>query len=249
LAEVVAIREANSGTADLGALAVNPTILKQGLLGNEATALNQAISKYAGESRLTRFTVFQAQSDASDWHFMGFDVNNGTATPMVIPTLAANATAVDFSDDFNLKFENGSFVPQTTSTTDDMQLLASVTAAQAASAAQQQAAIDATFRIENPNMNSPNTIDCASCHLAGPARQITAEQGLKLSTTNNANAFAMSSKFVTTADLARTTPSYVPTFALNLHAFSYNGTDAMINQRVVNESAAIIDYVNTNLTN
>ena len=34
---------------------------------------------------------------------------------------------------------------------------------------------------------------------------------------------------------------------LNVHAFSYRGTEAGISQRTVNEAAAIVQYMNTNV--
>lgn len=46
-----------------------------------------------------------------------------------------------------------------------MQLLGNLATAKAASKTAQQAAFDAALRIENPTKHSPDTIDCASCHV------------------------------------------------------------------------------------
>jgi len=57
----------------------------------------------------------------------------------------------------------------------------------------------------------------------------------------NANAFATDPGIPAT-DVVPTT-AVLDGDRLNLHAFSYRGTAAMINQRVINETAAILAYV------
>lgn len=241
--DVVAARIANGGTADLGPLAPHPLVVKQGLLGAENKALKAAVLKHAGTKTFSRFTEFASGGTGFFWNFSGFDVANGKATPMVIPTLPDNGTRVTFS----LAIGDGNkvpFTPASNSTDANMQILGNSNSAKAATPADQQSALDASFKIENPNFESPNTIDCASCHTTILAKNNADE--LHLSLTKNPNAFAADSKFVSAADMKATTP-FNPNAGINLHMFSYHGDDLMIGQRVINETAAVVAYVNGTL--
>jgi hypothetical protein len=238
--EISDLRKANGGTKDLGPVAVHPILAKQGLLGAEAKGLNAIVLKYAGEKNLTRFTTFLSQNLATKWTFEGFDVASNKTTPMVIPTLPNNSTSDMFFVGFGADFAGG-FTPETNAK-DDMQLLGNLANAQKATKAQQQAAVDAALRIENPDFHSPNTIDCASCHIAGPGIVITGAK-LGLSVDGNANAFTADKKFVSAKDMKQTTPVDMKD-GLNVHAFSYRDGNAMVSQRVINETAAIVTYLN-----
>jgi hypothetical protein len=136
-----------------------------------------------------------------------------------------------------------SYIQPATGSPDDMHVLADYPSAQQVSVADLQSAYDAALRIENPGFHSPNTIDCASCHLAQPARQLVGEKYFGLSPAGNANAF-VADPFIPPADTVSVT-SVLDGDGLNLHAFSYRDGEPMINQRVINETAAFLVYVNT----
>lgn len=93
--EMISLREATTDKP-LGSLAVNPLLTSEGLLGNASTLMKQLVLKYAGPSNLTRFTTFVPMSLATGWSFQGFDVENGRASMMVIPTLPDDARSVTF---------------------------------------------------------------------------------------------------------------------------------------------------------
>ena len=136
---------------------------------------------------------------------------------------------------------NGSFIPAPTAQ-DDIQTLTSVSKAKAASVGGRQTAFDAMLRIENPNFHSPNTIDCASCHVSEVARVINSPLW-GLTAQGNSFSFTPPSS-IPAADLALTAPVKPGTSNKNLHAFSYQATEPRINQRVVNETAVVVDYLN-----
>ena len=48
---------------------------------------------------------------------------------------------------------------------------------------------------------------------------------------------------IPSADFVQTAPVVQATNG-DFHAFSYKGTEARINQRVVNETAVVVDYLN-----
>lgn len=250
LGEIIGIREANGGTAALGPLAPHPIMAQQGLDGPMATQLRATVLKYAGSATLVRFTLFRsaglnapapagASGEARFWNFHGFDVAADTATPIAIPSLPDGAVSANLPSTATEPLY-ASFQPETVAA-DDIQVLANYGLALAASAADRQGGYDAALRIENPNVHSPNTIDCVSCHMSQPARQLTAEKYFGLSAVGNANAFATDPGIPAT-DVVPTT-AVLDGDRLNLHAFSYRGTAAMINQRVINETAAILAYV------
>ncbi len=242
--DLIALRVAeNQGSIDLGQLAVHPILVKQGLSGDMAAGLKKIILAHAGVDNLFRFTTFTSANLQTVWHFQGFDIANGKPTDMVIPTLPAETTSVSFFAGF-ARTLGGGFTPETTSK-DDMALLANLDKAKAATAADRQAAFDAALRIENPDMHSPNTIDCASCHLAQPARELTGTNEFKLSAEGNANLFKADSK-IPKADLVPST-SVENQSGINVHSFSYKFDKPMINDRVLHETAAVVSYLNTSV--
>lgn len=241
---VIALRRAQNGDGQLGAIAVHPVVAKQGLLGAEAKGLGALVLQYAGKQNLTRFTVLKPGNLATRWDFSGFDVRGNGTERMVIPTLPDHGTSDSFFAGFAQDLAGG-FNPETTSRTDDMQLLGNLEKARAASHDKQQAAFDAALRILNPNKHSPDTIDCASCHIAGPAIVLTGGK-LGLSASGNANAFTRDTRWVGASDMKQTTPVNADTNR-NFHAFSYRDEHPMIAVRVINETASIVAYLNANV--
>ncbi|HUJ62419.1 MAG TPA: hypothetical protein VLX92_28145 [Kofleriaceae bacterium] len=245
--ELIAAREAATGDTDLGPLAPNPTLASQGLTGSLAQAYRAVITKYAGAANLVQFTSFVAADFTGApqdvgvgtfWSFEIFQVAGGAATPETIPTMPDGEQQSGLNAGTDPL--SAQFTPLTTSS-DNISLIANMTQAMQASAADRQSSYDAALRIENPHDNSPNTIDCASCHMALPARQLVGAQ-LGMTAAGDSNAFAADPS-IPTADLAQTTQLIGQDGALNIHAFSYRNTEPMINQRVINETAANLAYL------
>lgn len=243
VSDIVKLRRAEGEeTEDLGPLAVHPVLVKQGLLGGFAKGFAALVTKYAGQKNFMRFTAFTSPGGFQLWLFNGFDIDaNGKSTPMVIPTLPNATTTVSFATGGLEGFDEGAFNPATTSA-DDIGLLTDVTKAKAAPEAAQKAAFDAALRIANPDFHSPDTIDCASCHVAVPASILTGSV-LGLSAEGNANAFVANERFVSKANMAQTTPM-PQTGVLNIHMFSYKGEVPMITSRTINETASVVTYLN-----
>jgi hypothetical protein len=235
-------------TADMGPLAVHPLLASQGLQGAFATALNNLIVQYAGQQNLTRFTQVFSPDDFPLWNFRGFDVAaDGTTTPREIATLGS-ATEDTFVNTGGVNLgQNESGLGATTPPTsaDNISLLWDLPTAQKAAQPAQQAAVDAAFRIANPDDHSANTIDCVSCHLSEPSRLLTAAT-LGLPTDTNANGFVADPNFVSVTDMQQTAPMQT-TKALNVHVFSYRDDGPHIAARVVNETATVVTYLNGTL--
>ncbi len=272
-ANEIAAARAAFGDSDLGAVAVHPLLASQGLSGPFAQQLFAIIAKYADGTKIERITSFIADGGAAGgggpiptngvemgsgsgsgsddpppldggifWELHGMSVANGVETAIAIPSLPEGTT--DMSLEASIGPLEASFSPETGSA-DNIVTLANADQAMSATQVQRQAAFDAALRIENPTMNSPNTIDCASCHMAEPARTLVGQQMLGMSPAGDSNAFSPAST-IPTADLAVTTPMLVGSDGgLNIHAFSYRGSDPMINQRVINETAANLAYLSS----
>ena len=259
--EIAAARAAADDT-DLGPLAVNPIVVREGLAGEMAQKLMAIASKYADGTKIERITTFELEASGglmsnggSDgpgsngpvidpslfWQMHGVTVAEGVETPIDIPTVGDGTLSVSITASTNPL--EASLVPETTSA-DDPDLLGATQQAMSSTAMQRQAAFDAALRIENPNKNTPDTIDCASCHMAEPVRVLDGQQMFGMTTTGDANAF-VADPSIPAADLAATTTMIVspPDGGLNIHAFSYRNTTPMINQRVINETAAILAYL------
>ncbi|MFT3697265.1 MAG: hypothetical protein QM831_29245 [Kofleriaceae bacterium] len=210
---LAAIREitAARGTADLGPLAVHPLLAQQGTGGAFATTLSHVISTYAGQGNLVRLNAFSIVEDTKpietrqQWAFTSADISAGTVSPHLIPGMTASRLDATVE------------LAQFTTTIDPVATI-----------------MDSVGNIENPHVQTPNTIDCASCHFAQPSHELG---GVPVGD-------AFEAAGIPAADLASTTHLIDPNDqGLNIHAFSYRFTQPMINQRTINETANNIAYL------
>jgi hypothetical protein len=258
---MIATARAHLSDADLGPLAVHPLVLQGGLGGTFAKQLRSIIATYADSTKIERITSFAVIQNVSGqrqdppepgddlagilWTMHGFDVASDQETALAIPTLASDSRTVQISAVANPL--DASLSPTTTST-DAIGVLANANTATSAAPSAQQAAFDAALRIENPLDHSPNTIDCASCHMAEPVRTLVGEQVLGMSETGDPNRFAADPS-IPSGDLTATTAVVDPgePGLLNIHAFSYRASSPMINLRVINETAQNLAYLQSQL--
>ena len=242
LNDVVAARTANGGAADLGPLAAHPLIVKQGCLARRTRRSRPPFSS----------TPVRRRSPVSPSSPRAVRDSSGTSAVSTSPTAprsrwssrpcrAAARTRASRSRSATARPSRSRLRrPRPTTTCS----FANSNSAKAATAGEQQTALDAAFKIESPDFESPNTIDCASCHTTGLAKSNASD--LHLSLSKNPNAFVPDAKFVSAADAKATTP-FDANKGTNLHMFSYRGSDLMIGQRVVNETAGVVAYLNGTL--
>jgi hypothetical protein len=238
---LVALRTTNETDVSLGPLAPHPILAKQGLGGPFSKGVEQLILKVAGEKNLTRVAALSSTVAFPAWGLRAANVTNaaeGAMSPFVIPTLAGDGGVTGQTVE---KSGGGfRFAPETTSA-DNLAPLDDGTPESLSTSARREA-FNSLVRVENPSDNSPNTIDCGSCHLASPTEQLVARPQFSLDDRTSALAFQPDGKSVVAADLAPTLHSN--STQLNMHAFSYVGRTPGISQRVVNETAAVVEYLN-----
>lgn len=231
------LRRAQAPGQQLGKLQPHPLMVKQGLMGAMATGVRAAILAHAGEKNLTRATRLSAIGDGPFWEFGGFDIAGGKLTAMTIPTLADTVHKQNFNEGFGQPITAGTVSPASGSANDFSGLL---TASANTDEPTKVALLSKLRRVENPARETPNTIDCVTCHLATPVSQLVVEGALHWAATEVDGAFVPDQRFKA-EDLAPTFESQSP--LTNFHAFSYGVSGVGINQRVVNESAAIVVYL------
>jgi len=255
LNEIVRLREADGGQGGKGPLAPHALMVAQGLAGSFSTAIQKLILQYAGEQNLVRVTAMTSENAGFQWSFFGFDISGASpkAVPLAIATLAATASADGTEQSFFRGFQSstdpiGSFVPKPTGP-DDFTVLADVKSALMLSAADQAKLSRALARVENPSIFTPDTLDCARCHTASPLGQNVARDRLHLSEADDDDAFHPDGKWVTAEEMSATdfsgasqTNPDVP--LVNVHAFSYAIERPSVNQRTVNETAAVVQFLN-----
>lgn len=220
------LREGDYAPAPLG---IHPILQRQGYSGDFALGLGALLRAHLGEQRLVRLTFF-ARNDTflSSWRFGAFDRTGDTFQRAKLATITGPDESLQLG--FPLSDSLSGAVAPETQSQDNLLLLLDGRGAKDAGAEAQQRAFGAALRIENPLRNTPETIDCASCHAAQAARAY-AEQSLGLSANGNPDLYSGP------GDLRLVPPREAS--LENLHAFGYLGGRAGLNQRTVNESAAV----------
>lgn len=229
---------------------IHPTIKEQGLRGAYATALKAILLKYAGEQTLSRiaFCVQDRNAPAGGgyyqpnsvqdtrWVFGGFEYRSGRLEPLNIASLG-DYTGLQTVDSFPTKRgDKGRVV-----ISPDISIADNVVAAfdpktlpdnpNAIDPAASQKAQEAALKLQNPNDYTTKTADCASCHMAKMA--IPSQQG--------------------PSDLDFKSYTYrLDASDGRLGAFRMIGYDTasnrpFVSRRVVNETANVLEYLNTNV--
>lgn len=231
LAQLVELRRA-SGVAD-GPVGVHPALARDGVEGAFARGARSLLLAHAGRENLTRITFMALEQVGQAWRFGGFEVEGGALRPMLIPLVGVKEQTFQNLDLKGRTFERAATYPASPAE-DDLRLLLDPTALEAASPAARLVAYKHALRIENPTAHSPDTIDCATCHVASPARRFAeATYGLSAEGPERYSHPAG-------APLAGATG----TATNELRAFGYFGVQPSVSPRAVNETAEVVHRVN-----
>lgn len=222
-------------------LGINPYIKQEGLNGSYDAALRAIVLKYLGERNLSRVTFMQLFMNEKVWFFGGFDFDQGIPKPINIARI--NTTVQGFSNTVSLDrpfWFLGGINPEPSESEDNLKIL--IADSRAIYPQQDEAAIKAAVRaaakFENPDFHNPGTLDCASCHVAQPARAWAMRQypWFELDLIYNQDAF------VSNRDLRNLSPMQPHTNIVR--AFGYFMNRPFVAQRTINETAAVIKYIN-----
>lgn len=244
VAKMVALRRTRGGDRRLGPLRPHPLLTTSAgdldiPAAREVAAL---VTSLAGAQNLVRVTQFTANTGGAQWNFSGFDVDKGTRLAM--PGLPeGNDTFTIFFAGFTKGELEGdpAFAPASAAPKiDNMQVLGNRLTAEAAGPAARQQAFSAMLRLENPDLHTPDTTDCASCHAVEPVRHLIGERHFAADLASARGGFVADARFVAAEDLARTPSSD----DVNVHMFSYKGATPSVHTRTVNETAAVVAKLN-----
>jgi hypothetical protein len=230
-------------------LAVHPVIVSEGLGGAYYEGYRSLVLEHAGERNLFQMTFLGVRASSTQkyvgqgWLLSGAQYEKGQAYRVVVATTSDNEQ--HFGNNVNgpsIEDESGfvgDFIPKTANDELLLKIAADSKVAMTAPASEIQAGVDAALKIENPLLNTLDSVDCMACHVATGAR-VWAEKNRGIDTSNNPNRYTS-----TTFDLTLTSESATRSNAL--HGLGYYGTHTSISQRTVNDAAAAADFINTNL--
>ena len=229
-----------SATSDSAVtLGIHPVIAQQGLAGAVATELRATILAYAGSATLSQYTFLQGREVA--WQFGGFKVNNGVRTAIAIAGIGTSdpdagtveTTTSDFDGIFDVTPPSPAFMTLSALVGMDLDDGGSTAGNPhlTASSSDIAKAMQSTFDLETPAKFNADTLDCSTCHLAGRAR----ERAISLGASQSGLTHFTDDPF----DLDLTIDDSFKQSPQQQRAFGFRGTDAVWNQRVINESAAV----------
>ncbi|MDP2342711.1 MAG: hypothetical protein Q8O67_17275 [Deltaproteobacteria bacterium] len=223
IAQLVELRLAR-GLDGRGVLGVHP-VLNDAEGRGDVAAVIEALLESAVLDHVTEITV---HGDNAAWTFefrpfVDGVPSEGDARQQHV--LSPSPTVIDIS------------VTPTSGSDDAFDLLFDEEAAALAPLADQQAAFDRAARVEHPEFHTMDSVDCATCHLAAPARAAALARS---PLTASPDAFTSERH-----DLAASAVFANPQF---IHAFAWRLNTLTINQRVVNESAISADVADARLT-
>jgi hypothetical protein len=219
-------------------LEVSPALSAQGMSGPYALSLRDLVARYIGSANLAKVTFMTRAPGGGDrWDFGGFNLRD------FVP-----------EGGFPIAGLNGNVLVQTVreigrggggpgglghaySVTPgilrgELDSVLTLGAAQNASASERQRAMDALARVENPQIETADTVDCSACHLANRIRgSLQASFGL-----SSALSFLPDSEAARLIGGAERDND-------NLRAFGYFGASPAISQRTANETRIVLSMM------
>lgn len=187
------------------------------------------VSRYARAERLTRLTLFGqlTMRAALIWVFRGQQLEGGAFVPMRIPSIADTAQQVLLTGGTSYSVTPVADVPAGFRVSlDDVSFRAATSVAQ-------REALEALGAVDNPELHTADTVQCVSCHVATTLlAPRAADAGVSLE--------ALESPYRNPRYDLTPLGSEARRFR-TLRALGYLGTAPLVSQRVVNESAQVVD--------
>lgn len=216
-------------------LNIHPTIAYEGLKGNMWLSLKKLVLKNCGEKNISRITVMTLEGSDDQWTFSGFEVTEKSVNSMAIPKVFGNAQTFMAALVDSLDFM-GTIMPINFSNLGLWFIDNSKIAKDKFSEGEFQVWTEDLLRVENPRLHNPGTTDCMSCHLS---TNILSWQE------RNFNSWDWSSikaaqGFTSSQNLFNVSVKNSPT--QHLRAFGYQDEVARFSQRVINETAVVLDW-------
>lgn len=220
-------------------LQIHPAWAQQADKSPALLAFNDIVKKYAGPANISRVTVMVVRGGGDMWSFSGFEVRSGQLKLMKIPRLDRSAQAfVNFAVPSD-HFERGMISPAATGDDSFNKVIGNSDRLKVGNEEILRKELRAIYRAEDPHSFNPENMDCASCHVAQPARVWLERNRTDLGIEALANSFAYKNAGY---NLQNISPGLKNTQIIR--AFGYFGENPAISQRVIHESAEVADAIN-----
>ena len=228
-------RYASIRTEDLSELplGVHP-VLSNDMEGPFATALRDLVTEFATSERMVRMTLMATGRSGNNWFWAGFDRDGNAWNKMELLN--------GFEEDSFTQFGRDAFMSPPSPVHGFPSELLHNESLDVLSDAEVEAALQRVYEIENPTMTNATNVPCAACHIADETRgHVLERRGLMEMDVVERYA---NSNFDLNA------PKSDENIGKNMHAFSYFRQDApTVSQRVVNESAEVVEALRMNFEN
>ena len=223
-------------------LQVHPRLKAEGYAGPYWKKLRAVLLRFCGARTLVRSTAM-ALNGGIFWTFIGVDWVNGQAKTIPIPRIGRNAQAFlfsrgnDLADLSDLSQFNAVIQPSPPQEDLLLELISgSLSFKQRRSEVDAKQVMQRAFAFENPRLSHPGNVDCASCHVAQTVRAWGQKNFPHWDWQREFQTFRFASS---TGNLENR--SVNPLRTNRLRAFGYFDADPVISQRVINETALILE--------
>lgn len=230
------------GNRDGEALFIHPTISKEGLTGNYWKKMKQIILRYAGARNLSRLTVMTVSREKVEngkaWTFEGVNLANSKSSRVQATKMKMHGSQ-DYFQGFMLRGNDLNkfsyrFIPRFNGASVVKRFLVNSDHFKKSPDGDLGLALE-LVKLSNPRLNNPGTTDCMSCHTAKSIQDDMTEHNSDFLS----DASVTERIFKSRHNLSNLTP--VKVSANNLRAFGYFQTQPILSQRVINETAGILD--------
>lgn len=216
-----------SAGAQQGPLRISPALSEGDDVGAYATKLRAFVTRYGGESRLVRLTI-NAQPLTTEqvrWILRGLEKRGDTFADITMLGGTGVSQTVIFA---------GTASYDVTPLADTPPGLAGVIKGStfyAADADTRRSYLAALAAVDNPLTHSAETVPCVACHVSTAVMHARAS-------TQAIDPLTLPGRYTSELDLS--TPSSESADGRTLRALGYQGQEALISQRVVNETAQVL---------
>lgn len=240
LEDYSALRENESMDLSNEPLQIHPILSEQGLGGSFAQGLKELLTKHIGERNLWRVTAMSTFVGGDQWTFQGFNIREDGTQDIVIPrTQGASQQRFSISSMTQTDFSNGRLTPIPTGNDNLQTLLRNSRFLPSQSSPLLKELAASVARIENPNIHTPETMDCVSCHTAQTAGSLLFSRmpALKRDPRHAEASFSSSSPLLNISSHQSNTQI--------LRALGYFERHLILSRRVINETARVVERMNS----
>lgn len=224
-------------------LQIHPVLSAQGLGGRFAQGLRGLLAKHIGERNLWRITAMSTFVGGDQWAFQGFNIHDDGTHDIVIPrTQGARQQRFFTSSLTQMDFNNGQLSPIPLGNDNLRALLENSRFLPSQSSPLLKELAASVARIENPNIHTPETMDCVSCHAAQTAGTVLFSRVPSLKG-DPGHAKATFSSIYPLLNV-----SLLPGNTHILRALGYFERHLILSRRVINETAHVVEQMNGRAT-